>query len=48
MTHLEFALRLATAFTLGSALGLKQIISRLSLEPAVTGASWRVVEQSFG
>ncbi len=27
---------------------LEQIISRLSLEPAVTGASWRVVEQTFG
>lgn len=27
---------------------LEQIISRLSLEPAVTAASWRIAEQNFG
>jgi putative Mg2+ transporter-C (MgtC) family protein len=27
---------------------LEQIVSRLSLEPAVTAASWRIIEQEFG
>ncbi len=27
---------------------LEQIVSRLSLEPAVTSASWRIIEQEFG
>jgi putative Mg2+ transporter-C (MgtC) family protein len=27
---------------------LEQIISRLSLEPSVTAASWRIIEQEFG
>lgn len=27
---------------------LEQIISRLSLEPGVTAASWRIIEQEFG
>ncbi len=27
---------------------LEQIISRLSLEPAITAASWRIIEQEFG
>nr|WP_238718066.1 hypothetical protein [Petrachloros mirabilis] len=27
---------------------LEQIVSRLSLEPGVTAASWRIIEQEFG
>ncbi|MCD8489326.1 MAG: MgtC/SapB family protein [Desertifilum sp.] len=27
---------------------LEQIVSRLSLEPSVTAASWRIIEQEFG
>ncbi len=27
---------------------LEQIVSRLSLEPAVTAANWRIIEQEFG
>lgn len=27
---------------------LEEIISRLSLEPSVTAASWRIIEQEFG
>ncbi|MCW6037488.1 hypothetical protein K4A83_14570 [Spirulina subsalsa FACHB-351] len=27
---------------------MEQIVSRLSMEPGVTAASWRIIEQEFG